>query len=385
MEVYDYGKGMRNCEKAFLSFLALLIVVTAVIASFSPTASAATAKKVEVMYFWGDGCAHCKKLKPWLDEYEKENADKVEIGHYEIWKDKENAKLFKDVLTAHAYPLKEAGTPAVVVNGKVFVGTKEVEENLPKEAEDAWEKLQKDENPPSTEGKEKRSDPELSDYGAIALAALADSINPCAMMVLIILMSSLIVGKKTKREVIFTSSMFIFGVFVTYMLIGFGLTRLLSLTGMTDTVNMVIAFIIALIGVLELKDAFFYRKLGWAVEIPEAWRGRLSRMILSVTNPFGAFIIGGAVTFFELPCTGGPYLFGLSVISQMPSTWLMVTTLAAYNIIFVSPLILIAVLVMIGKTKIENAEEFRNRNVRGMHFIIGILMLIMSGWLIFMR
>ena len=44
--------------------------------------------------FYGDGCPHCEKMAPKVEEVEDE-AD-VEIQQLEVWEDKENAKKMKE-------------------------------------------------------------------------------------------------------------------------------------------------------------------------------------------------------------------------------------------------------------------------------------------------
>ena len=56
-----------------------------------------------------------------------------------------------------------------------------------------------------------------------------------------------------------------------------------------------------------------------------------------------------------------------------------------YNLIFVLPLVVITLLVLAGKTTIEKAEAWRNKNVKTMHFIIGVIMIAMGVWVLFFR
>jgi cytochrome c biogenesis protein CcdA len=48
-------------------------------------------------------------------------------------------------------------------------------------------------------------------------AALADSINPCAFAVMIILLSSILKQHKSRKKVIFSGLMFIFAIFLSYL------------------------------------------------------------------------------------------------------------------------------------------------------------------------
>ena len=90
-------------------------------------------------------------------------------------------------------------------------------------------------------------------------------------------------------------------------------------------------------------------------------------------------------TFIELPCTGGPYLFGLSLISHSATLMERILLLGFYNFIFILPLVVIAILVIQGAMSVEKAEKLKNKNVKAMHFITGVVMLILGIWAIFIK
>lgn len=392
MEIYDVKQVYDFFKDTAIAIVAILTIAIASLFAFN-TASAAPAPaqaKVDIVYFWGDGCPHCEHLKPWLDQFEKDHKDKVNIYRYEFWKNPDNAKFFMQTMEVYGVPLDRAGSPAAIINGKALIGVKDIQEQLEKETNEAYEKANsKNADDAGLLTGEidlgEKGQTGSSEIAAITATALADSVNPCAMMVLIILLSSLIVMQKSKTKVILTAVSFILATYITYFLIGLGLTQAIMVSGATKWVVTAVGGIAIVVGLLELKDAFFYRKGGWAIEIPDAWREKLAKLVLSVSSPAGAFITGMAVTFFELPCTGGPYLFGLSLISQTSSELTKLVLLGYYNVIFVLPLVVIAIAVICGKASIENAEAFRNKHVKAMHFIVGVIMLIMGAWALFLR
>ena len=373
----------------------LAAIVTAIIMAFSNIASAAPAQeKVEVIYFWGAECPHCKNLKPWLDETEEKYKDTLHVGRYEFWHNDVNAQFFLNTIETFRVPRNQAGAPAMVINNKMLIGTKEIKERFEAEYNDALKKIEAKNSTGEALltgqvdlGSKVQEAKESKDIHAITVAALADSINPCAMAVLVILLSSLVVMQKSKSKVILTAVSFIAASYIAYFLVGLGLTQTIASTEMAGWIVKAVGAVALIVGLAELKDAFFYRKGGWSTEIPEAWRLKLSKLVLSVTGPAGAFTTGLAVTFFELPCTGGPYLFGLSLISQHTEA-VRLLLLAYYNFIFVLPLVLIAAAVILGKESVERirvAEELRNKHVKAMHFIIGVVMLAMGVWALFIR
>lgn len=216
----------------------------------------------------------------------------------------------------------------------------------------------------------------MSSFTLITLAALTDSINPCALAVLMILLEGLVLIRK---KIIQTGLAFIAGIFISYLLIGLGLIKGIGLFDNLDFFHIIIALIAILVGIFNIKDYFFYGKF-FRMEIPMDWRPKMGNLITRATSPLIAFFVGFLISFFELPCTGGPYLFALSILeSQEFSTILY---LIYYNLIFVLPLILIIFAVHYSVIKVEKTEEWRQKNIKLLHLITGILIFGLGFWLL---
>ncbi|KKU93205.1 MAG: putative membrane protein, partial [Candidatus Amesbacteria bacterium GW2011_GWC1_48_10] len=54
----------------------------------------------------------------------------------------------------------------------------------------------------------------------ITTAALIDSVNPCAISVLLLTIGFLLSLEKSRREILSIAGLYILGIFVTYILIG---------------------------------------------------------------------------------------------------------------------------------------------------------------------
>ena len=382
----------------------LFLTLIAVCSFFSVSFASEATDKIQIDYYWGDGCTHCAKIEPFIKAVEDKYKDEIQINHFEIWKNKDNALKFNQYMELYRVPEDERGTPSLIINNKALVGSEEIGNKLEEEvilAIERKEKLAKEGSQglnnllgsmgtlnidsSNTTTSNNILEKDSMRLKAIAMTAIVDSINPCAIMVLIILLSSLIVMQKEKSHIVLTSMTFIGAVYMTYFLIGLGLTNLIAGANVANIVTLIIGVVAVLIGLANLKDAFFYRKGDWAIEIPEAWRNKLTKIIMSATSPLGAFVSGTMVTFIELPCTGGPYLFGLSLIAHSSTLLERVLLLGFYNFIFILPLIVIAVLVIKGAMTIENAEKLKNKNVKIMHFITGVVMLILGLWVLYMN
>jgi len=155
---------------------------------------------------------------------------------------------------------------------------------------------------------------------------------------------------------------------------GLGLYKAIQASGLTHTFYTVIAILAVIIGLFNLKDFFWYGK--WFVmEVPMSWRPKLKAMIKGVTSVPGAFLIGFAVSLFLLPCTSGPYIVILGLLAHTATKSYAIALLAFYNLIFVSPMVLITCAVYFGLTTTEKAEEWRTKRIKTLHLIAGLIIL----------
>lgn len=76
--------------------------------------------KVTVYFFWGQGCPHCAKEKPFLENLEKKYSDEVEVKMYELYNHPDNVPLFKKAAEIHGTQAR--GVPATFIGEKNWVG-----------------------------------------------------------------------------------------------------------------------------------------------------------------------------------------------------------------------------------------------------------------------
>lgn len=228
-------------------------------------------------------------------------------------------------------------------------------------------------------------------FGRITLLALADSVNPCALAVLaMVLVSVLVVNPEKRRKVLYTGLSFVAAVYIAYLFYGIVIVQFFNtlatfLQGKTVLLYNIFAVLAMILGVLNIKDFFYYKKGSFATEMPIFLRPRVKKIIDNITGPSGGFFIGFLVTLFLLPCTMGPYivasglLSSLGIIGALP--WLLY-----YNLIFVLPMLVIVFIIYFGFKKVDEVSGWRESNIKILHLIAGILLLIVGfslliGWL----
>ena len=218
----------------------------------------------------------------------------------------------------------------------------------------------------------------LPTLGTVITTALIDSINPCAIGVLILLIS-IMIAFKTKKEMLFYGLMYVLAVFVTYVLAGFGILYFLSSVPLyiSEYISILVGSLIIIAGLIEIKDFFWYGQ-GITLAIPPERAKQIHEMTKKITLP-GVIFLGIFVAGVELPCTGAPYLAILLLLSQN-FNFAAFLMLILYNIIFILPLIVILFMVHFG-IKIQNIKRWKQNNRTYMRLATGII-LIFLGWLL---
>lgn len=357
---------------------------------------------VTLHFFYGQGCPHCAKAISFLEELE-DAYPSLDYHMHETYFDEEERELFMQMAERHGTSIE--GVPTFFVGDKVIVGysdsigarvEREIERCINEGCADPAEGLEPDETPgeePGETGKETEngstntSQPVTLPNGeeeigkknhgitvpAVVSAAFVDAINPCAFAVLIILLTT-ILATKQRRKALLSGLAFSLSIFISYFLMGIGLYSAIQVSGLSHTFYSVVAVLAILIGIFNLKDYLWYGK--WFVmEVPMRWRPKLKALLKGVTSVPGAFLIGFAVSLFLLPCTSGPYIVILGLLSKMATRDYALLLLIIYNLIFILPMIAITLAVYFGLTTTEKAEEMRQKKLRVLHLIAGIIIL----------
>lgn len=218
----------------------------------------------------------------------------------------------------------------------------------------------------------------LPTLGLIIGTAAIDSINPCAIGVLI-LMIAVILGRGTMRQMLFLGGIYVLAVMLTYLVAGLGLLFFLAAIPLfvTQYISITVGSILILAGLIEVKDFFWYGR-GFSLTIPAAFTDKIHKLSKNTTVP-GVILLGAFVAGVELPCTGAPYLAIITILS-LNFNFTAFLLLVLYNIIFVAPLIFILILVAFG-VKLPALKRWKQDSRGYMRLFIGLL-LIGLGWLL---
>jgi len=364
-------------QKIFIIFLITFIISLTLVNAQNSTC---------IYFFQGDGCQHCAKIEPLIDKLNTQYDFPVEVHKFEIYNNRSNMVLLSQYFDVYGIQNSERGIPVVLIGNNYLIGDSPIENNLDKLIKENLGVSCPSLETSNTEGETGDSSPmeKLSSLSLLTVigAALVDSINPCAIAVLLILMSALLAAGN-KKKAIKAGFAFTVSIYIAYFLFGLGLFSAIQISGLSYWFYKIIGVLAIIIGLANIKDYFWYGGGGFVMEIPMSWRPKLKEMLGKVTSPLGAFLIGFVVCLFELPCTGGPYIVILGLLADKMTMWASIPILLLYNLVFVLPLIIITLLIYFGFANVENATKWKDSNLKTLHLIAGLIMLALGILIIF--
>lgn len=221
---------------------------------------------------------------------------------------------------------------------------------------------------------------DLPTLGLVVTSAAIDAINPCAIGVLILMVSVVLGNGKSVKRLLLLGSAYIFAIFMTYLVAGLGLVYFFSSIPIVvaEYLSIAVGLLVIVAGMLEIKDYFWYGK-GFSLQIPHYFAKKIQEFSSSNTTFVGVMLLGAFVAAVELPCTGAPYLAIITVLRVNFDLGAFAMMLL-YNLIFVAPLIIILIMVACG-AKLSSVQKWKEDSKGAMRLAIGLL-LIALGWIL---
>jgi len=213
----------------------------------------------------------------------------------------------------------------------------------------------------------------------IVVSALIDSINPCAISVLFLTITFLFSLGKNRKFVLISGGVYILAIAIVYTLIGLGALQALNFLNVPNMMAKIGASILLLYSIIGLINEFF-PSFPIKLKIPASTHATIAKVIEKGSIP-AFFLLGALVAMFEFPCTGGPYLFVLTLLHDYANFWKGFWYLIIYNLVFVLPLILILAFAT-NKVMIEKIDKLRRLETKKARVML-LLVLIAFGVLIF--
>lgn len=213
----------------------------------------------------------------------------------------------------------------------------------------------------------------------VSVAALIDSINPCAFGILLLTIAFLLSMGKMRSGILKIGGIYILGLFMVYILIGLGILQALHIFNTPHFMAKVGAGLLIVLGGINLINEFF-PSFPVKIRIPRAAHHKMAKLMEKASLPT-AFLLGALVGLCEFPCTGGPYLMVLGLLHDQGTYLAGVGYLLLYNLIFILPLVVI-LLIASDSALVEKVRAWKNAETKHMRIWGGIAMIIL-GLLIF--
>jgi hypothetical protein len=214
---------------------------------------------------------------------------------------------------------------------------------------------------------------------------LVDGFNPCAMWVLLFLLS-LLVNLKDRRRILVIAGTFILVSGLAYFAFMAAWLNVFIFVGYLRPIQIALGVIAIAIGSVHIKDFFAFHR-GFSLSIPEAAKPGIyarTRRIITAENIAGALagatILAVMVNVVELLCTAGlPALYTEILTMHELPMWQNYAYLALYNICYMldDTLMVAVVVVSLSKRKLQEEQGRWLKLVSGAVIaVLGAIMIV---------
>lgn len=210
----------------------------------------------------------------------------------------------------------------------------------------------------------------------VGVAALIDSINPCAFGILLLTIAFLLSLQKTRASILQIGGVYILGLLTVYFLIGLGILEALHLFNTPHFMAKAGAVLLIVLGGINLINEFF-PSFPLKLRIPQAAHSKMATLMNKASLP-AVFLLGALVGLCEFPCTGGPYLMVLGLLHDQGTYLAGVGYLLLYNLIFILPLVVI-LLIASDSAVTAKVQEWKRDNLARARLIAGIAMVALGA------
>ena len=219
---------------------------------------------------------------------------------------------------------------------------------------------------------------------------LVDGFNPCAMWVLLVLLSVL-VNLRSPKKILAVAGTFVFISGLVYFAFMAAWLNVMMFIGQLRWVQVILALLALTVGAIHMKD-FFALKKGISLSIPESAKpgiyARVRRIVLAENLAgaiIGASILALLANFIELLCTAGlPAMYTQVLASQNLPQWLNYAYLILYNLayMFDDSVMVMVVILTLGRRKMQERHGRWLKLVSGLTvFALGLTLLLKPEWL----
>ncbi|MCK5510723.1 hypothetical protein KAI65_04260 [Candidatus Parcubacteria bacterium] len=413
----------------------ILFIISFFVFCFSPVLAQTSAQdKINLYFFYGDGCPHCEKEEVFLKKLAQEN-ENIKIYYYETWHNKENQDFLAEL--GRELDIVIRGVPILIIGDQTVTGyyNDEITGKKIKDIINEYAKTGCDDVVASviygedipvacTHGCDANDSECIHDCGCSAdlnndqknnntvavpllgeinpqnfslpvltvIMAAIDGFNPCAMWVLLFLIN-LLFNMKNKFKMWTLGSAFLISSAAVYYLFLAAWLNVILFMGFVFWIRLLIAVVAVASGAYHLRDYFKNRSQTCKVTGSESRQKvfkNLRKIILEdkfIFALFGIIVLAGLVNMVELLCSAGiPAVYvPILTMANLP-IWQFYAYLFLYVLVFLlDDLIIFFIAMKTLRLKASDSKYTRYSGLIGgiILVVIGLLLMFKPGWLMF--
>lgn len=417
--------------KKYLSKIIVLMFLLGIFFSFQEVKAE---EKINLYFFYSNGCPHCAKEEVFLDNIEEQYSN-IEVNRYEIGGNYENAQMLARI--GKEMGLRTSGVPILIIGDEAVIGYRsdettgqEILKVLSKYNQTTCEDvvaqiLGGDDDSECIHGcaaddeecrqncgcdsdlvnstTDDEQSIDLPFFGEVNIKSFSlpvltviigalDGFNPCAMWTLLFLIS-LLLGMENRAKMWTLGIAFILTSGIVYFLFLTAWLNLFLFIGFIFWIRIIIGTVALGSGVYHLRE-YFKNKKGTCHVTDDENRKKTFLKLRNIVGQKnflvalgGIILLAGAVNLVELVCSAGlPAIYTQVLTMANLPIWEYYGYLVLYIIIFMLDDFLIFVVAMVTlQMQGISAKYTRYSNFIGglLMLIIGILLIFKPGWLMF--
>ena len=330
---------------------------------------------IDLYFFWSLRCPHCQEARPFIESLPGKYPW-IQLHSQEIYKYTENRQQFIEL--ADLIGISARSVPTFIWCGRSFSGWDSDDttgQRLLRVLVDCYQDVYC--YPPPDIALETAVDKGVESLDIPLLGTLnpqelslpvltlllggLDAFNPCAFFVLLFLLS-LLVHTRSRGRMLLIGGIFVLFSGLIYFLFMAAWLNVFALLGGIELITLAAGLIAVAMALINIKDYFWFKQ-GASLSISEQNRGRLFERMRGLLNAekmpallTGTVVLAIAANSYELLCTAGfPMVYTRILTLQELPTLGYYTYLGLYNLVYVTPLLLIvlAFVFTLGRHKLS--------------------------------
>jgi len=271
----------------------------------------ASFNRVDIFFFSSATCPHCAKERQFLDELKKKYPE-VNIKEYEVVEHPENRKVLKDYYEKYQVPSREQGmVPVTFTPTKYFIG---FNEKVGKDIENCIrECLDREIAAGQTIKIPILGETDLSKMSLPALTAVLgtlDGFNPCAMWILVVLISILL-PLRSRKKILLVGGTFVLAEGLLYFLMMAAWLNVFLALSYVSLLRILIGVLGIGFGIWRIRDFFIWKPGVCKVVNPKGGEkiiNKIQNLLKPAAVPvtvFGVIALAFSVNLIEFFCSAG--------------------------------------------------------------------------------